>query len=190
MHLFNFEKIEYDSSSKGYLIILKDTINKNKLPILIGSNEAQSLSLTHENIKLPRPRTNELLINFVNQINGNFKSIIINKYEKGIFYSIIKIKILDRLINLDSRPSDSIEIAIRENLSIYVTDEVLKLIDNKRIIKDQSLDKEFEASKQNFNSDEMRNNLMDALNKSIVEENYEIAAKLRDRIKKLNTKKI
>ena len=41
----------------------------------------------------------------------------------------IKIKILDTIINLDSRPSDSIEIAIRENLPIYITDEVLKLID-------------------------------------------------------------
>ena len=190
MHLFNFDKIEYDSSKKGYLIILRDSIKNNKFPILIGSNEAQALSLTHENVKLARPRTNELLINLTNKLNGNIESVIINKYEKGIFYSIIKIKFLDTLINLDSRPSDAIEIAIREDLPIYVTEQVLNLINNKDTIKNQTLDDEFKFSDQNFNLDEMKNNLMDALNKSIVEENYEIAAKLRDRIKKLNTKKI
>ena len=57
----------------------EDTDNKNKVPILIGSNEAQSLSLTNENIKLPRPRSNELLINLVQKLSGNFKSIIINR---------------------------------------------------------------------------------------------------------------
>ena len=192
MHLFNFKKIEYDSSIKCYLIILEDANNKNKLPILIGSNEAQSLSLTNENIKLPRPRTNELLINLVNKINGNFESIIINKYEKGTFYAKINIKISDTLINLDSRPSDAIEIGIRENLEIYITDEVLKLINSKNIIENQSIDKEFNSfsSNLNYNLNDIKDNLMDALNKSILEENYEVAAKLRDRIKKLNTKKI
>ena len=192
MHLFNFKKIEYDSSIKCYLIILEDTNNKNKLPILIGSNEAQSLSLTNENIKLPRPRTNELLINLVNKINGNFESIIINKYEKGTFYAKINIKISDTLINLDSRPSDAIEIGIRENLEIYITDEVLKLINSKNIVENQSVDKEFNSfpSNLNYNLNDIKDNLMDALNKSILEENYEVAAKLRDRIKKLNTKKI
>ena len=189
MHLFNFDKIEYDSSKKGYLIILRDSIKNNKFPILIGSNEAQALSLTHENVKLARPRTNELLINLTNKLNGNIESVIINKYEKGIFYSIIKIKFLDTLINLDSRPSDAIEIAIREDLPIYIMDEVLNVTD-KNIIKNQILDDEFEYPDQNLNLNEMKNNLMDALNKSINEENYEIAAKLRDRIKKLNAKKI
>ena len=190
MHLFNFEKIEHDSSNKGYLIILRNPNNDNKLPILIGSNEAQALSLTHQNIKLPRPRTNQLMINLVNKLDGKFESISITKYEKGIFYTIIKIKFLDTLINLDSRPSDAVEIAIRENLPIYVNDEVLKLINNENIVEKQNLNNEFNFSNQNFNLNEMKNGLLNALNKSIIEENYEIAAKLRDRIKKLNTKKI
>ena len=188
MHLFTFDKIEYDPLNKGYLIILENSVTNTKLPILIGSNEAQSLSLAHENIKLPRPRTNELLINFISKINGEFESIIINKYEKGVFYSIIKIKFLDRLIELDSRPSDAIEIAIKEELPIYIIDEVLKIINNQNTIKNQNLNEEFDFPEQSL--DEMKNNLIDALNKSIIEENYEIAAKLRDRIKKLNTKKI
>ena len=45
MYLFNFDKIEYDPSKKGYLIILRDSVKNNKFPILIGSNEAQALSL-------------------------------------------------------------------------------------------------------------------------------------------------
>jgi len=192
MHLFNFKKIEYDSSFKCYLIILEDVNNKNKIPILIGSNEAQSLSLTNENIKLPRPRSNELLINLVQKLSGNFKSIIINKYNKGVFYTNINIEISNTPIHLDSRPSDAIEIAIRENLPIYVKDKVLELINNKNNIENQSIDKEFDSSSsnQNYNLNDIKDNLMDALNKSIIEENYEVAAKLRDRIKKLNAKKI
>ena len=192
MRLFNFKKIEYDSSFKCYLIILEDANNKNKIPILIGSNEAQSLSLTNENIKLPRPRSNELLIHLVQKLSGNFKSIIIDKYNKGVFYTNINIEISNTPIHLDSRPSDAIEIAIRENLPIYVNDKVLELINNKNIIENQSIDKEFDSSSsnQNYNLNDIKDNLMDALNKSIIEENYEVAAKLRDRIKKLNAKKI
>ena len=192
MHLFNFKKIEYNPSFKCYLIILEDSNNNNTIPILIGSNEAQSLSLTNENIKLPRPRSNELLINLVQKLSGNFKSIIINKYNKGVFYTNINIEISNTPIHLDSRPSDAIEIAIRENLPIYVNDKVLKLINNKNIIENQSIDKEFysSSSNQNYNLNDIKDNLMDALNKSIIEENYEVAAKLRDRIKKLNAKKI
>ena len=91
MHLFYFKKIEHEPLNKGYLIILKDANNK-KLSILIGSNEAQSLSLTYEKVQLTRPRTNDLLINLVNQINGNFESIVINKYEKGVFYAKINME--------------------------------------------------------------------------------------------------
>ncbi len=188
MHLFNFNKIKYDPLNKGYLAILENSVTNTKLSILIGSNEAQSLSLAHENVKLPRPRTNELIINLISKINGTFDSIIINKYEKGVFYSIIKIKFLDTLIELDSRPSDAIEIAIKENLPIYIIDEVLKIVNNKNTIENENLNEEFDLPEQSI--DEMKNKLIDALNKSIIEENYEIAAKLRDRIKKLDTKKI
>ena len=190
MHLFTFKKIEYDPSNKAYLIILKEANNENKLPILIGSNEAQSLSLTYENIKLPRPRTNELLVNLVQKLGGTFKSIIINRYEKGIFYTNINIEIASESIHLDARPSDSIEISIREKLPIYITDKVLQLINNQNIINNQRLEENFKLVDKNYNINDIKDNLMDALNKSIIEENYEIAAKLRDRIKKLNAKKI
>ena len=190
MQLFNFKKIEYKSSNNSYAIILEDVNKKKKLSILIGSNEAQSLSLTHEKIKFPRPRTSQLLINLIEKISGNLKYIIINKYKKGVFYASIKLKISNTVINLDARPSDAIEIAIKENLPIYIKDEILKLINRKNIFDNQNTDKEFDVSKQSYNIDDMRNNLLDALNQSIADEKYEIAAKLRDRIKKLNAKKI
>ena len=187
MELFNFEKVEFSSSHKSYVIILKNCENKKTIPILISSNEAQSLSLTNENIKLPRPRSNELFLNLLNKIEGNIKSILINKYENGIFFAILNIKVNQSIINLDCKPSNAIEIAIKENAPLYISQDVLNKINFNNIIEEQTLNEGYESFNQNVDISDIKDNLIDALNKSIIEENYEIAAKLRDRINKLKT---
>ena len=187
MQLFTFEKVEYSSSRKSYTMLLKNSENNDLIPLLISSNEAQSLSLTNENIKLPRPRSNELIVNLIKKLSGNIKSVIISKYENGIFFSNINLEINQEIINLDCKPCDAIEIAIRQNIPIFLSDNVLKQINFENIIEKQTLDEGYESFNQGFDMKDIKDNLIDALNKSISEENYEVAAKLRDRIKKLKT---
>ena len=127
------------------------------------------------------------ILNLLNKIEGNIKSISINKYENGIFFAILNIKINQSIINLDCKPSNAIEIAIKENAPLYISQDVLNKINFNNIIEQQSLNEGYESFNQNVDISDIKDNLMDALNKSIIEENYEVAAKLRDRINKLKT---
>ena len=77
MELVKIHKIEYHPSSKGYILFLKRENSTTKIPILIGSNEAQSLSLAYEDIRLPRPTTHDLTLNIINELDAEIKQVII-----------------------------------------------------------------------------------------------------------------
>lgn len=192
MHLVKIHKIEYHPSSKGYILILKKEKNKIKIPILIGSNEAQALSLAYEDIKLPRPTTHDLIINLVNELDAEIEQVIIKKYQNGTFLSSIIIKKENEKIEIDSRPSDAISIALKKIIPVYVTDNILKIIKSKNLISKQHFPEKIINKNNNivYNTENIIKDLMIALEKSINDENYEIAAKLRDRIKNLKTKQI
>ena len=192
MHLVKIHKIEYHPSSKGYILILKKEKNKIKIPILIGSNEAQALSLAYEDIRLPRPTTHDLIINLVNELDAEIEQVIIKKYQNGTFLSSIIIKKENEKIEIDSRPSDAISIALKKIIPVYVTDNILKIIKSKNLISKQHFPEKIINKNNNivYNTENIIKDLMIALEKSINDENYEIAAKLRDRIKNLKTKQI
>ena len=195
MHVMKIDKIEYHPSSKGYILILKKDSGKIKIPILIGSNEAQSLSLAYEDIRLPRPTTHDLIINLINDFNSQLKHVIINKYENGTFFATIVIKIDNQTLTIDSRPSDAISIALKRLVPIYATDDILKQVESKNLISKQHFPEQTHKSKKTSNTitydeTELIDKLMEALNQAVNDENYEIAAKIRDRIKNLKTKQI
>ena len=189
MHLVEIHKIEYHPESKGYILILEKSEGDLKIPILIGSNEAQSLSLAYEDIRLPRPSTHDLIINLIQNLDAELKHVVINKYEKGTFFASIVIKKSMITIDIDSRPSDAISIALKALIPIYVSNNILKIKEYNSLIKKQHFSEQIKVS-NNYNEKEIMNNLMKAMDKAVKEENYEVAVKLRDRIKNLKTKKI
>ena len=190
MHLVEIHKIEYHPESKGYILILKKTEGKTKIPILIGSNEAQSLSLAYEDIRLPRPSTYDLIINLIQNLDAELKHVCINKYENGTFFANIVIKKLTIKIDIDARPSDAISIALKAFIPIYISDNILKIKEYKELIKKQHFSEKIKNKKNTYNEKEIIDNLMQAMDKAVKEENYEVAVKIRDRIKNLKTKKI
>ena len=192
MHLVKINKIEYHPSSKGYILVLEKEKNKIKIPILIGSNEAQALSLAYEDIRLPRPTTHDLIINLVNDLDADIEYVVIKKYQNGTFLSSVIIKKGNEKIEIDSRPSDAISIALKKIIPIYVTDNILKTIKSKNLISKQHFPEQEinKDSNTSYNTENIIKDLMLALEKAINDENYEIAAKLRDRIKNLKTKQI
>ena len=190
MHLVEIHKIEYHPESKGYILILKKNKGKSKIPILIGSNEAQSLSLAYEDIRLPRPSTYDLIINLVQNLDAELKHVCINKYENGTFFANIVIKKMTINIDIDARPSDAISIALKALIPIYISDNILKIKEYKELIKKQHFSEKIKHKKNTHNEKEIIDNLMQAMDKAVKEENYEVAVKIRDRIKNLKTKKI
>ncbi|MAO86328.1 MAG: hypothetical protein CMF87_05345, partial [Candidatus Marinimicrobia bacterium] len=171
---------------------LKKINSSIKIPILIGSNEAQSLSLAFEDINLPRPTTHDLIINFSNEVDIQIQSVLIKKYANGTFFASILMKKGNEKIELDSRPSDAISVALKNKSPIYISDNVLNSIKTKDIISKQHFpeNKLNNSIENELSTDSIIKELMNALEKAINDENYEIAAKLRDRIKNLKTKQI
>ena len=192
MNLVEVKRISYYPPSKGYAVLLFDEVSNKNLPIIVGSSEAQAIALYLENVDMPRPMTHDLIFNIIEDFKSEVVKIIIARESNGTIFA--EIHLLNSQIGsiiVDSRPSDSIAIALRSSAPIYVSDEVMDRVGitndsdkNKEVVKPiNSKSNKFETSEEI-----VLENLNEALEKAISEEEYEVAARLRDRIKQLEKK--
>ena len=191
MNLVEVKRISYYPPSKGYAVLLQEKDSNRSLPIIVGSNEAQAIALYLEGVDMPRPMTHDLLINVLDSLESDIRQVTIARMKNGTFFAEIEVsnsQVGDIII--DSRPSDAIAIALRTMTPIYVSDEVMERagIDNYttggEVVETVSSD---DLSKEE-SAGSVIENLAEALEKAISEEEYEVAARLRDRIKQLEKK--
>ena len=120
--------ISYSQTQNGaYALILSEIEGERKLPIVIGTNEAQSIAIAIEKeIKPPRPLTHDLFKNFCVRFDIKIKQVIIHKLVEGVFYSsvICERDGIEEII--DSRSSDAIALAIRFEAPIYTYENILE----------------------------------------------------------------
>ena len=172
------QKITYYHPNRSYAVILKELDGERRLPVLIGAFEAQSIALAMEYMETPRPLTHDLITNLIKGIDANLSSVKIIKLKDGIFYSVLDIqsnKIGHR--EIDSRPSDALAIALRMHAPILVSKEIM----NEAII----LEKDLQNVEDEIEQQPMIETLEKQLQKAIDEEEYEIAARIRDKIKNI-----
>lgn len=175
------------SSGGAYALILSEQDGYRRLPIIIGSFEAQAIALELENIKPPRPMTHDLLKNMLLSFNGVIKYIFVNELKEGTFYAQIIFEKDGALIELDARPSDAIALAVRFGSEIFVSEEVLSEAgistepDANTLEDALSVEIEEPIKKSLSKLEELNENLKQA----IEAEDYERAAKIRDTIQKL-----
>ena len=118
--------ISYSQSQSGsYALILVESDGKRRLPIIIGSFEAQSIAIELENMKPTRPLTHDLFKIFVETFHITIKEIIIYKFTSGIFYAKLICYDGTNLIEIDSRTSDAVAIALRVKCPIYTYETIL-----------------------------------------------------------------
>jgi bifunctional DNase/RNase len=116
----------FDQGSKTPIIFLKEIDGDMVLPIWIGAPEANAIWTEIEGVKLPRPMTHDLIRNILNGINLRMLKIIVNKIENDTFYATIVLEKDNEILEVDARPSDSIALALRMKVPIYVEDEVME----------------------------------------------------------------
>ena len=175
----NVDKISYHPSSRSYAVLLKEQNSEKVLPILVGSFEAQSIALALEVVETPRPLTHDLICEMIKKIDAKLISVNISKLSDGVFYAKLKLKGLKFGIKqIDSRPSDAISIALRLKAQIYVSPEVIK----EAGVKQQDIEEEPSTPPKHTAKD-----LEIKLKKAIEKEEYEKAAKIRDKLKELDT---
>jgi len=114
------------SGAKSYIVVLGEVSGVRKLPIIIGSTEAQAIAVVLEKMKPSRPLTHDLFKNFAATFNIEMAEVIINNLQKGVFYSVLVCINDKKTIEIDSRTSDAIALAIRFGCPIYTYEHVLQ----------------------------------------------------------------
>lgn len=175
------------SSGGAYALILAEAEGTRRLPIIIGSFEAQAIALELERIKPPRPMTHDLLKNVILSYDAELRHVYINDLNDGTFYALIICDRDNQLIEIDARPSDAIALAVRFNAPIYIDSKVL---DEAGIHADPEpieAEEDVYAEGQEPGQKELSEleKLEVELKTAVETENYEKAAKLRDRISKM-----
>ncbi len=188
--------ISYSDNTSGAFALILDEINgSKKLPIVIGGFEAQAIAIALEKkIKTSRPLTHELFKGFADKFDIKINHILIHKLIDGVFFSNLVCEKDDEIIKIDSRTSDAIALSLRFDAPIFIDKSILdeagfddnekysdeiNLIDDS-FFKTDTTDKIIKDSKdiKKISS----NKIKKMLDKSIQDEDYEMAAKLRDEL--------
>lgn len=172
------------SSGGAYALILNEVEGNRRLPIIIGTFEAQAIALELEHIKPPRPMTHDLLKNMIQNFGASVNQVFINDLSEGTFFAKIIYDNNGQKMEQDARPSDAIALAVRFNASIYVAGEILEEAGIVSEGEESESLKTTEAQKQPKEMSKLEK-LEDELQTAIDTENYEKAARLRDEIQKL-----
>lgn len=177
------KKILFYPPSKGYAVLLKEIEGERQLPIIVGAFEAQSIALALEKTKMPRPLTHDLFINILKELDMNIQKIVITDLRDGTFYARIFLeKIVENtILQVDSRPSDAIALALRMNAPLYVAKTVMDVAGQMVTIKERDAVDNDETIPEAENLDKLFD-LQSKLQQAVEDENYELAAKLRDQI--------
>jgi bifunctional DNase/RNase len=120
-------RIIIDEKRQDQVIVLKEKDGERQIPIVIGFMEASSIKIKVSGVDVPRPMTHDLLVNVMQVLGGQLERVVIDKLVNNTFHAKLEIKAQDGQVKMiDSRPSDSIALAVRFKAPIFVADEVLQ----------------------------------------------------------------
>lgn len=117
--------IALDTRTGSPIVVLHDLDNRKALPIWIGSAEASAIIRKIENLGVVRPMTHDLIVSIIEKTGYKLDRIEINNVEKETYYATLYLQNAEEVIEIDSRPSDAIAVAMRMNAPIFVTANVL-----------------------------------------------------------------
>jgi uncharacterized protein len=189
--------LSYSQTQTGaYALVLGEVDGTRRLPIIIGGYEAQAIAIELEQMKPGRPLTHDLFKNFIDSVDAILTEVYIYKLIEGIFYSKVVFQIENKTIELDSRTSDAVALAVRTSAPIYTSEDILSsagitLSDENEADKEnenveeeisEPIEKE-QTTYQIENSSKLENKSIEELeielNNAISREDYEIAAKIK-----------
>lgn len=177
--------LSYSQTQSGaYALVLGESNGKRRLPIIIGGFEAQAIAIELEKMTPSRPLTHDLFKNFAEEFNINISEVIIYNLVEGIFFSKLICDKDGEEIEIDSRTSDAIALAVRFNCPIYTYEFVLG---SAGILLDDDFEGQPEEAVQEEHEEESPKRytleeLNQQLNAAIENEDYEAASRIRDEI--------
>jgi bifunctional DNase/RNase len=185
--------LSYSQGKSGAyaLILAEKNPNGRKLPIVIGGAEAQSIAVALEkSIAPPRPMTHDTWNNMLNELGATLEKVLIHRLVNGIFYASIYLRNEHGVeLVFDSRPSDAVALAVRLECPIYALESILKqggITDKEE--KQANAETELEEDELAMSEGPLSlSDLEEQLAEAVLNEDYELAARLRDDIDKLKS---
>ncbi|MDA1353247.1 MAG: bifunctional nuclease family protein [bacterium] len=138
----------FDPKNMSPIVLLRDSEERNFLPIWIGMFEAAAIAMELQEFKPPRPMTHDLLAKVITQLGGKVTKVVISEILENTFYAVVEVTVEGKKepIKIDSRPSDAIAVAVRTDVSIFVSESVMAKAKMVNAEKDEEETKKF----QNF----------------------------------------
>jgi len=180
----------HTSKNTSYTLILGDVNGDRRIPVIIGSFEAQAIALVLENIKPQRPLTHDLFKSFADDFHVDVIEVNICNLVEGVFYSKIKCVREDEEVEIDARTSDAIALAVRFDCPIYTNSDIMTAAG---IVPDQEVGNEDVPGRPDEIDDFMQDigestdysglemdDLEILLTEALQEEDYAKAASIRD----------
>lgn len=118
--------INLDLFSSSPIVILQVEEENRYLPIWIGQPEARSILMKLQDQEFSRPLTHDLAVNLVQELGGSLESITVTGLKDATFYATLNLVIGNRSVEVDSRPSDAIALAVRCGAEVFAANEVLE----------------------------------------------------------------
>jgi bifunctional DNase/RNase len=144
-----------DPISNMPIIILRDPLTNSVLPIWVGIFEANAIALQIEKIVTPRPMTHDLLKNILTGIQASVQKIVITELKENTFFALVYLKQGERVLPVDSRPSDAIALALRTESPIFVESEVIEKAKNAELTKDAGESERIRKWLENLDPEEL-----------------------------------
>ncbi|MBK5196391.1 MAG: bifunctional nuclease family protein [Proteiniphilum sp.] len=176
----------------AYALIFAEEKGIRRLPIVIGTPEAQSIAIVMEGITPPRPLSHDLMCSIWKELNIELLEVLIHKFEDGAFFSELLLQQNEQEFHIDSRTSDAVALAIRTNSPIYTTEDIMQRM---AIVFDEQtppapaepLMEEMGQTGEELS--ELRLEVLkERLKEAVKDENYELATRLRDEINRRENK--
>ena len=120
------QRVFMDPVGHSPVVILEGLQKQAILPIWIGPSEAASIALELEQRKLPRPNSHDLIRNLLSTLDAKLDRVTITEIRNNTYFAVMTLKIGDREVHIDARPSDAIAVALRAAAPIYAAPEILK----------------------------------------------------------------
>ncbi|MBS1738418.1 MAG: bifunctional nuclease family protein [Bacteroidetes bacterium] len=174
------------TQTHSYAVVLGEVNGLRRLPIVIGGFEAQAIAVALERMQPSRPLTHDLMKNFMLAFNIDLHEVIINDLQEGIFFSKLVCSGEKETVEIDSRTSDAVALAVRFGCPIYTFDHILE---SAGILKedDDSKKKVVVSQSESENEDLKKLSILELeslLAEVLEHEDYIKAASIRDEIKR------
>lgn len=179
------------TQSNSYAVILGEIGGSRRLPIVIGGFEAQAIAVALENMHPSRPLTHDLMKNFMTSFDIALQEVYICDLQEGIFFSKLVCFTANDTIEIDSRTSDALALAVRFGCPIFVNENILAQagLENEQVEKETPVSTTAMPQKVNNLESLSLTELNNLLTEVLEQEDYIRAIDIRDEITKRNPPK-